>query len=197
VAARKKAVTLKGVYGKPLAKQVGSSIPLTEAQLQRMGKIILKAIRREILRDMALVAGIRAPGAPVPLPMTNRFPDSFKVKVQGSVIQITSNWPTARAHTTDAVKMDPDAGIPAEPSAPIPMIWLTRPSVPYAQIVQKDGEVVVRTTPDPSKGDKPWIHPGFKKYTFLDRGIRKGRKEAIEMILQESLADLLSKTDLF
>lgn len=190
-------VKMKGVYGKPLAKAVGQTLSLSPNQMKLAGEIILDSIKKEINRDIALILAVRPAGQPVSLPKTARFAESFKVIVTGSLINITSDWPTAVAHTTDADQMDVESDTKPQPSAPIPMIWLTRPAVPYARIVRSDGEVIVRTTPDPRQGDKPWIHPGFKKYTFLERGIRKGRKLAIEELAASILENLLKTHDLF
>ncbi len=188
---------LKGVYARPLAKKVGQQIPLTRDQLKRAGDIILEHIKKEIKKDIAKSAGLRPQGEPVPLPNTSKFPDSFKVRVKGNIIEITSDWPTAKAHTTDPTSPNFLGNTAPKGSAPIPMVWLTRPKVPFARIVRRNGEVVVRTTPDPSKGQAVWIHPGFRKYTFLERGIRKGREAAVRMLASEIIQDLLQQNDLF
>jgi len=188
---------LTGVYGKPLADRAGMDIPLTPQQLRKAALIILKAIKAEIKKDIAKAAGLRSPGDPVPLPQTTAFADSFKVRVKGkSTIEITSSWPTAVAHTTPADEVDPENNRP-KPHAPIEMWWLTRPKVPFAQIVRSNGEVIVRTTPNPAKGDKLWIHPGYRKYTFLERGLKKGREEAVKALAEEVIQNLLATHDLF
>ena len=195
--ARKPQVKLKGAYGKPLSKAAGAKLPMTSDMVDTCADIILKAVKREIRRDIALQAGVRGKGDPVPIPNSRRFINSFKVRVKGSsTIEITSNWPTAQAHTTKlkagfADNMRPDR------SAPIEMTWLRRPEVPYAKIVQADGQIVIRTTPDPNQGDKYWVHPGFRKYTFLERGLRKGKEEAIKAILEDLLVETLKEYDLF
>ena len=188
---------VRGIYNKPLAKAIGQKIPLTAKQLNLAGKIILECIKVEIKKDIAKASGMGGRGKPVPLPQTTGFADSFSVKVTGTTIEITSTWPTAKAHTTEVRKKNflnntrPDATVPFE------MTWLMRPKVPFARIVRQDGTVIVRTTPDASKGDKPWIHPGFLRYTFLERGIRKGREEAVRALAEEIVKELLSTHDLF
>lgn len=190
-------VKLRGAYGKPIAKMVGESIHLTEAQIRTCAEIILDSIKKEIRRDIALSAAIRGPNDPVVLPHTQRFPDSFTYRLKGkSTIEITSDWPTASAHVN---KLRPGFVENQRPdtSAPIQMTWLMAPSVPLARIVQTDGQVLVRTTPLSRNQSGPWIHPGFKKYTFLERGLRKGRKLAAEAIVQEVLAEALLQHSLF
>lgn len=186
-----------GAYGKPLSKKAGSTLPLTRAQLDRAGEIILAEIRNEIKIDAAKAAGTRKPGEPVPIPLSPDFAKSFKVRVRGvSTIEITSDWPTAGAHTNPSSEvnvLNPDRS----QSGPIEMKWLARPAVPYAKIVQRNGMVVVRTTPDPLQGDNYWMHPGFRKYTFLERGLRKGREKAAKELAKELLEQLLQTTNIF
>jgi len=188
---------VRGVYGKPLSKMAGQTLPMTATQLKVAADIILKSIQKEIRKDMAKVAGIGGSGNPVEMPSSDKFTKSFKVRMKGaSTIEIYSNWPTASAHTT---KMKPGfvGNMHPDTSAPIEMKWLIRPAVPLARIVQKDGQVVIRTTPNPARGDGYWIHPGFKKYTFLERGLRKGRIEAAKALAAELLAVALQGVDIF
>ena len=187
---------LRGVYGKPLTRAVGKPLALSSEQLKRAGQIILRAIRKEITIDIAKSAGLRKKGEPARLPQTSAFSKSFGLRIRGNVIEISSTWPTATAHTTPSDKIDPDTNKPF-PHAPIEMTWLMRPDVPRARIITDDGKTIIRVTPDSTKGEKPWIHPGFRKYTFLERGIRKGREQVMEELIPELLEGLLSEYDLF
>jgi len=172
-------VTVRGVYGKPLSKASGQSIALNSKQMARCAKIILRELKKEIKKDMAKMV-TRSPGEPVPIPNSKRFLASWKVRVRGkSTIEITSNWPTAKAHTTE------------KESGPYEMTWLSRPKLPYAKLALKDGQIIVRTTP--VEGGKLWIHPGFKKYSFLNRGVDKGRVAAIEDLALELIQKALDE----
>ena len=185
------------MYGKPLAKAAGVSIPLTRKQLLQIGTGIVEAIRAEIKKDTAKASALRAPGEPVPIPRTAKFAASFKVRLLGnSTLEVYSDWPTADAHTNPVKPGFENNTRPDKPRA-FPMTWLTRDKVPYARIVRANGEVIVRMTPDPTQGDKLWVHPGFKKYTFLERGIRKGRAKAVEAIAKEAIEQMLSEYDIF
>lgn len=183
-------------YGGPLSKRAGQVVPLTLIQMQRVGDIILEAIRKEIAIDARKAGGTRDPGKPVPIPLSPKFAESFKVHIRGgSTIEIVSNWPTATAHTTPRKSMDimhPHA--PA--TEPFEMKWLVQSKVPFVQIVQKDGVVVVRSTPDPLQGDDYWMHPGFRKYTFLERGMKKGREAAVQALMMEVMAHLMKTTSI-
>jgi len=165
--------TVRVVNSKQRAAKV--KIELSNSEQQEMAKYVLKAIKKEIAKDTARVASFRKKGDPVPIPKTKRFADSFTVKVVGGRIVVQSDWPTAQAHT----KKSNDTRSQTEPYE---MKWLSKPDVPYANIVRSNGEVVVRTTPNPMFGGKYWVHPGFKKYNFLRRGIEKGVREYIESL---------------
>ena len=157
---------------------MGQTIPLTPLQMKTAADIILKTLKKEIKKDMAK-ASTRGAGQPVPIPNSRKFLASWKVRVTGrSTIEITSNWPTAKAHTVE------------KKSGPYEMVWLMRPKVPYARMVQKDGVVVVRTTP-PQMGGTAWIHPGFKKYGFIERGVRLGKEAAIKALALELIQQAL------
>lgn len=182
----------RGVYGTPIAKLAGVRVQLTTAQLQVAADKIIEAIHKEIKRDMALSAGIKGGnGNPVPLPNSQRFVKSFQIRIKGaSTLEIWSDWPTASAHTT---KVKPGFVENQRPdtSAPMPMTWLMQPKVPLARIVTAGGQVLIRTTPLSKNQSQAWIHPGFKKYTFLERGLRKGRIAAAEALAPELLAQAL------
>ena len=175
-------VRVRGVYGKPLSKSSGQPIALDMQQMAIAAKVILKELKKEIKKEMAKLA-TRQPGEPVPIPNSKRFLNSWKVRVRGkSTIEITSNWPTAAAHTVE------------KKSGPYPMTWLSRPKLPYAKLALKDGTVIIRTTPL-AQGGKFWIHPGFKKYSFLARGVNNGKIAAIQTLavalLQKALDEEL------
>jgi len=180
----------------PLSSLSGKKIILTPAQLRRAGAIIIKAIQEEIRADTAKAAAVRKRGQPAPIPKTADFAKSFKFRVQGrNTLIITSDWPTARNHTT--TPLDPERKTPG-PAEPFEMRWLTRKKVPAARIVLQDGEVIVRATPDLLAGGKYWIHPGFRKYLFLERGLRRGQKAALAALIPELLQGLLAgELDLF
>jgi len=163
----------------------------------QMGAIILKSIKDEIRKDIAKTKGLAGRGKPVVLPDTMDFVKSWRFRLQGtSTLEFYTDWPVESYVVEPTEKnllneRDPGA------TKPFYMTWLVRQKVPYARIVQQDGNVIIRMTPDLMQGDKMWQHPGFKRYSFLQRGIRKGRQKAIEELTQELVEGLLSKYDLF
>jgi hypothetical protein len=185
-------VRLRGVYGKPLLKRdAPNAVQVPMPMLKKMAGIIVKAIKKEIMKDMAKTAGLRGRGKPVPMPDSKKFVDSFSWKISGkSTIEITSNWPTASAHTSV-----PGEGDDKKSSAPYPMTWLTGPRVKTVPLVTQEGRVIFRTAPLTTSD--AWIHPGFLRYTFIERGVAKGRVKVFEDMAEEIVSLFLSERDLF
>jgi hypothetical protein len=187
---------LRGAYTGTIAK--GAKIDLTREQIQQIGEIVLRQIREEIATDTKKASAFRAPGDPVPLPRTARFAESFQYQILGNrTLQFTSDWPTAVVHT---LGRDRDFNLDDKNKSNSPefqMWWLVQPKVPRARIVTSKGEVIVVTTPNPAEGDNLWVHPGFRRYSFLERGIRKGKQKALEAIMTDILAQTLSENGLF
>jgi hypothetical protein len=70
------------------------------------------------------------------------------------------------------------------------MKWLKKPKVSKARIVVGSSITLVRATPS---GGKFWIHPGFEKYNFLDRGVRKGIQDALNKIVVVKFEEMMKK----
>lgn len=189
-----KRLPLKGAYAGTVTK--GASIELTREQVEVIGQIILEQIREEIAEDTKKAGGYK--GGPAPLPQTKRFADSFSFQVTGErTLEFTSDWPTARAHTVGSDKGIDLEGKNKGSTRPFHMTWLASPAVPYARIVQSDGKVVVVRTPNPGEGDALWVHPGFRRYSFLERGIRKGKIKALEALATDLIMQTISSSGLF
>jgi len=180
---------LRGVYGGPLGKSAGGAVQLPKALLDKAGEVLLESIRQEIRADVTKARAMaRGRGKPVPLPDSPRFIESFKYRIKGkSTVEFYSDWPTAEAHTKTPDERGLEGrgsdGRPIPPRQGFPMTWLVQPAVKKVPIVTTDGLVLIRTAPM-TTGDA-WIHPGFIKYTFLERGIRKGKVQFIERYAQE------------
>ena len=194
---------LRGVYGKPWSKLVGQKVDITPEVMHKVGEIILLSVRAEIRKQVALSAGLRGRGQPVPMPRSKAFQESFGYQLRGSrTIEITSKWPYA--------------GVWEEGKKPYPMTWLTglgaaggfgedkkpflnkKPGKVLASkyaipIVTEDGSVIIRFAP--FKTEDAWIHPGFAKYGFLQKGIRRGRILAANYIIKTSVIPLLEEAD--
>jgi hypothetical protein len=73
------------------------------------------------------------------------------------------------------------------------MWWLTKPRVNAIPIVTSGGEVIIRATPE--AGDA-WIHPGFMRYSFIERGVKKGKERFVEEVLAEAVEDIFTVQEL-
>lgn len=195
--ARKRSARIRGVRGGPLVKAVDNKVQLTPDLLKRSASIILKAIKAEIKKDMAKARGVKGghyptrykDRSPVPLPDSERFLRSWRWRISGQrTIEFTSSWPTAEAHTKTPTQRginDYSSDLPDVPKGGFPMTWLVQPKVKYVPIITHTGQVIIRTAP--LTVDKAWIHPGFIKYNFIERGVRKGRVQVIQELHAEIL----------
>lgn len=170
---------VRGVYGKPWS-QMSGNIPITKEVLERLGQMLVDSIVAEARKDAAK-QGVSMQGKPVGLPRTESFFDSFDYRISGnSTIEITSTWP----HIEQRI----------EGRKPYKMTWLTHGKLggKPVPILQRDGTVVFRTAPF-KQGDY-WVHPGFARHTFIERGVRKGREKMAEIILEE-VGQMLAQGD--
>ena len=159
------------VLGGAWAKKAGE-IALSRDLLNRLGAVLVESVVQEAKRDLA-IQGHKGTmeGDPVGLPTSKSFFESFSYRIiGGKTVEIISSWPWIRQVT--------------EGRDPYPMTWLTRAKgVYYVPIVQRNGTVLVRTAPLTSSD--AWIHPGFARHTFLERGIRKGKEKMAKIIAEE------------
>lgn len=170
---------VRGVYGKPWS-QMGGDIPVTKEVLHKLGKALVESVVKEARVDAAK-QGFSGRGTPVGLPDDETFFKSFSYQIVGkSTVAILSTWPLIRQH------------VEGRPS--YEMKWLTHNKLggKPVPILKRDGTVIFRMAPFRS-GDF-WIHPGFARHTFIERGVRKGREAAAEIILEEVM-EMLAKGD--
>lgn len=194
-----KPIKLRGVYGKPLLKS-GTSISMTPELLKKAGETILEAVKKEILKDIAKSRGIRGgtyPTSyqsrdPVPLPDSPKFVDSFTYSIRGkSTIEIVSDWPTADIHVGKLRSKDLETPPNRKKSTPpFKMWWLVRPKVNTIPIVTHTGQVIYRSAPE---AGNEWIHPGFRRYSFIERGVKKGKEKFVEQVLAQEVAKIVAE----
>jgi len=160
-------VKVRGVKGDVIIRKVGpDTFAPTPAMMKKIAQIILDTVLDEAKKDIA--KGLGLAGEKAGLPNSDKFLKSFYYQIDGEYIEIVSDWPTAEALT--------------EGRPPFPMWWLTKEGGTKKASMRVGGNKVVRTTPIRMKD--AWIHPGFYKYTFLERGARKGREKAIQMLVE-------------
>lgn len=168
---------IRGVYGGTLSRRV--SIELDKDMLETIGEEMVKHIQKEARKDYKNLG--RTPrGEPMGLPNTDDFFESFQWKVLGDrTVIVTSTWPWIERHV--------------EGRDPYPMPWLTREKgMEYVPLRQPDGSVVVVRAP--ATREEAWIHPGVEKLNFLERGVRKGRREAMRKIAARAARQAIRKT---
>jgi hypothetical protein len=165
-----------GIYGKPMSRLVGKPLPLDRSVLDQIGEILVESVVLEARKDFAKQR--KMPHGPVGIPDTEDFFKSFSYKVVGkSTVEVTCSWPYIKPIT--------------EGREPYRMAWLTQQNgVNVVPIIKKDGEVIFRMAP--MNLGNAWIHPGFARHTFIQRGIRKGREKAIQILSREALKTILA-----
>jgi len=166
-------IRVRGVYGKPWSKMAGTKIPIDRQILQRLGKAMVTAVVEEAKVDFAKQGRSPTPkGQAEGIPDSDNFFESFDYKIVGkSTIVITSTWPWME----EVIEGRP----------PYKMTWLTRSQRVYkVPFPQRDGTVLIRTAP--LKMADAWIHPGFARHTFLERGVRRARKEMAKIVAEEA-----------
>jgi len=180
---------VKRAYGKPWSKMLKDGSLIGREELEVLGRIMVESVVEEAKKDFAKQGGRRtAPGKPEGIPGT-RFPthktrirpeffDSFDYEIVGKkTVAITSTWPWIDQIT--------------EGRRPFKMTWLTRAKgVNAVPIVTHGGTVVIRMAPLTTAD--AWIHPGFARHTFIQRGIRKAKKKAAQEV-SKMIAAKLSK----
>jgi len=167
-------IRVRGVYGKPWSKMVGEKIPIDRKVLSRLGKALVESVVAEAKKDLAKQGMSPTPkGQPEGIPATDNFFDSFGYKIVGkSTIVITSTWPWIQETV--------------EGREPYRMTWLTRSNRVYkVPFPQPNGTVLIRTAP--LKTANAWIHPGFARHTFLERGVRNARKGMAKIVAEEAV----------
>lgn len=184
-----------GVKSGPLARRI--DMDLSPDLLRELGKCLIKAIVIEAMKDYAKRGwSLAAPDGSAPLHK------SFRVVLRGQkTIEITSTYPLLQQMTT--------IGIP-----PHKMTWATQEAkdkhpanyeltagerergMTQSGRVSKGerlplvipvsghgGTVVLRVAP--LMMTDAWVHPGVAKFTFLQRGIEKGKAACMERLKQE------------
>ena len=190
---------VRGVYGGAWAKL--ANIDISQDVLEQLAQCLIKAIIKEARKDFAKRGwtGKDPHGGP-------DIWDSFEYRISGQrTIEITSTFyglkelvsgdiPERRMTwmTQQAVGAPTDREKPKEPKKKPgrPVMWMRHPpksrrqNNPKAPLIvplkTKEGMVVFRTAPLTFRD--AWVHPGIAKFTFMQRGIKKGRRACIEVL---------------
>jgi hypothetical protein len=194
------------VYGRPLSKKFsgdGAPVDITAEVLQEIGEAILDSVKHEARIEIAkhMNKPTRDGGGDMPAYIRDMksFLAMLKVRVSGkSSIEIylaedkRKERVGTRLHTVNPFH---HRFISSNPKDQEPFVMGTLKSrvgktVP---IVELDGEVVFRVV----LPNAAWVHPGFMKYTFLERGIEKGKAKAAGIIRERVIVPLIASGAFF
>lgn len=171
-------VKIKKTYGKTWVGLKNTDF-LTPEFMKRLGDYLVDAIVYEARKDLAKQGNARTPrGEAEGIPADEKFFRSFSHKVDGTKIEVSSDWPWILQIL--------------EGRPPYPMEWLTQEEgVPRVPMPGPGGTVLIRTTP--AQKQNAWIHPGFRKHNFVRRGYDKARRKFKDE-LDKQIAKVLKNT---
>jgi len=185
---------VRGVYGGPWEKL--SKITVTREILEKLALCLIEALVLEAKKDFAKRGwSLNDPKRGAPLHK------SFAFRIRGkSTIEITSTFWGLKELTTGDLPERKMTWMTQEAKERRPANYRLSPRerrlgmkkggriskgerLPLiVPLQQKNGTVIFRAAP--LTFEKAWVHPGIAKFTFIQRGIRKGRKACIQQIQQ-------------
>ena len=181
---------VRSVYGRVWAKPAQKKL-VPKKTLEQIAQVILDSIILEGKKDLAKQGMKPTPrGQQEGLPVTEKFWRSFGFEIKGeATIEIYSTWITIDQLLEGRARFDMD--------------WLRRtgdslssrgPSQGVGRVPMKDsqGRVIFRSTP--GFGQDSWVHPGFRKHHFVERGIKKARAKTKEMLERQVIESLAKQT---
>jgi len=139
-----------------------SSVIFSRTFLDTVGKVIrdeivkeAKAQARSDRKKKTSSEGQESDSVPEGIPNSPRFYDSFKWRINGTKVEIYSDWPWISQIV--------------EGRSPYKMTWLTQARgydrVPFTN---PTGKVKILSTP--ASQSNAWIHPGFASHNFIQKG---------------------------
>lgn len=190
----KAGVKIRTAYGKPWSKIIGESG--TNPQfLRAVGMILVRLMVKEGKADLARQGGRTPRGKPEGLPLDPMFWRSFKSRVTGrNQVEVYSTWAGWAKYVGEKWRYS-NRTIPLieqlrEGRRPYPMKWLTREAgAGIIPLEGDDGKVLFRWAPT---ANDPWVHPGFRRHTFMDRAFKKAKSQ-ISAKMVEQLKKALAK----
>lgn len=193
------------VYGRPLLKKFsgdGAPVDLSAEVLGEVGDTILDAVKHEARIEIAkhMNKPTRNGGGDTPAYIRDMksFLAMLKVRVNKSSIEIYLSEGKRkervgnRLHTVSPFHHKFISNDPKD-QAPFVMDTIKSRVGKTVPLVELDGEVVFRVV----LPNAAWVHPGFMKYTFLERGITKGRAKAVDLIREKVIVPLIANGDIF
>jgi hypothetical protein len=172
------------VYNKPLSKRM-ENIEIDTPTLMEFGRVICDAIKHEIAVDIGR-GRMSGRGLPTTLTEAHKIGESLQYRVVNNSLEFYSEHPLIRKFT--------------EGQSPFVMRWLDwKRGLRIIPIMTLQGLIFRMAPGGPKKGGGPpsplWIHPGFRKYNFFERGVRKGREEVVRKFYERVVLPQLARTD--
>ncbi len=169
--AKSTAKLLRTAYSKPWTAILNETAS-SPALLDGVGKLLVKFIVLEARADLAKQGNKPTPvGSPEGIPNSERFFESFYYQRRTRrTVDVLSSWPWI-----DQI---------IEGRKAFRMKWLTRTAgrtnIPLKTQPYSQGRTIVRAAP--LRPEDAWIHPGFKKHNFVDRGFRRAKNSVDQMV---------------
>jgi hypothetical protein len=174
----------RAVYTGPLWKKLDfdkGELLIDRPLLDLLGKALVKAVIHEAKKDFAKRRKMGR-GKPISdggaIGPEKSFFRSFSYQIRGErTIELVSNWPRLDS-LLEGRKKGKMTSLTAEKN---PKLWRPAKSGKGAKVrktipIIDHGKVIFRTVPL-TMADA-WIHPGISKHTFMERGVRRWKKEA-------------------
>lgn len=194
-------VRIRGVYGTPWSRLAGG-ITLSPKILNQLGKCLVDAIVTEAKKDFAK----RGWSGQDPMQGPPIW-DSFSYKIVGrSTIEILSTFYGIAEMVSGDIPSRRMDWLTQERKDHFPSSYKLTPAERRAKMrrggrlskgqrrplvvpIKSDaGTVIFRTAP--LKTSEAWIHPGIARFTFMERGIKKGREQCAQILGEELIRQL-------
>ena len=191
--AKKPFILKKKVHPRRALSSKGYSLP----QLRSLGGSVNEEVTEIIAKSVMLylkaeAAAAVAKGAPSFL-QSGKFRSALGYKIEKDsrglfyfriTLKYNSRWKFINAYLNAS-----------QVPSPYKMRWLTRSQrkenlkIPIKD--KKTGELVFRSIPLTT--DKAWVHPGIKRFNWIDRGVKKGINRAMPEVMKYITTEMNKK----
>lgn len=183
------------VYGKPLSRLAGRAVEIPKEVLLEAGELILEEVKLRGKKEISSKSTYGGRGKPGVIRNQKEFLDSLKVRIRGQkTIEIYSDHVSISPEEQENPMSLADKHF--EGMKPFRMTALVRKQggkpVP---LITSEGITIFRMVP--LQSSEAWIHPGFLKYNFLERGVKEGRKKCTDLIFQKVILPMVLNSDVF
>jgi hypothetical protein len=176
---RSASITARAVFDKPFLDKVGKVIRdsiVKEAKKQAAADV--KKSKGERRTHVSEEDQYDTDSAPEGIPRSQRFFDSFKWRVVNTKVEIYSDWPWINQIV--------------DGRDPYKMTWLTQAKgVDRVPFTDPTGKVKILSTP--ASATDAWVHPGFAKHDFIQKGWINAQKQVKKMYAIQTFRNGIQK----